>query len=83
MSDENNFQDLDNQIMSRMLKDFMNEAQEHLDQLNLNLIQLEEAPEEETLIDEIFRTVHTLKGSASFAGLKQVTEMSRKLEEIF
>jgi len=83
MSDENNAQDLDNQIMSRMLKDFLNEAQEHLDQLNLNLIQLEAAPEEETLINEIFRTVHTLKGSASFAGLEQITEISRKLEEIF
>ncbi|MFC1811685.1 Hpt domain-containing protein [Thermodesulfobacteriota bacterium] len=83
MSDENNVQDLDNQIMSRMLKDFLNEAREHLDQLNLNLIQLEETPEEETLIDEIFRTVHTLKGSASFAGLKQITEISRKMEEVF
>jgi len=83
MSDENNVQDLDSQIMNRMLKDFLNEAREHLDQLNLNLIQLAEAPEEETLINEIFRTAHTLKGSAAFAGLKQITEISRKMEEVF
>jgi len=83
MSDENNAQDLDDQIMTRMLKDFLNEAREHLDQLNLNLIQLAEAPDEETLIDEIFRSAHTLKGSAAFAGLKQITEISRKMEEVF
>ena len=60
-----------------MLKDFLSEAREHLDQLNLNLIQLEQAPEEETLIDEIFRTVHTLKGSASLFSAKSTTRSVR------
>lgn len=83
MSDENNVQDLDNQIMNRMLQDFSKEAREHLDQLNLNLIQLEESPEDETLINEIFRSAHTLKGSAAFAGLNQINEISKKMEGIF
>ena len=71
MSDENKVQDLDDQLLARMLQDFLEEAQEHLDQLNLNLIQLEEGPEDEELIDQIFRSVHTLKGSAAFAGVKK------------
>ena len=47
MSEENKVQDLDDQLLARMLQDFLEEAQEHLDQLNLNLIQLEEGPEDE------------------------------------
>ncbi len=83
MSDENDTQDLDDRILNQMQKDFLEEARGHLDQLNLNLIQLEETPEEETLIDEIFRSAHTLKGSAAFAGLEQISAISRKMEEVF
>ena len=45
MSNQNNVQDLDNQILRQMLQDFLEEALELLDQLNLNLIQLESEPE--------------------------------------
>lgn len=83
MSDESNIQDLDDQLLSEMLQDFLKEAPEHLDQLNLNLIQLQEDPEEEELINEIFHSVHTLKGSAGFVGLKEISEVSRKMEEVF
>ncbi|RLC30791.1 hypothetical protein DRH13_03880, partial [Candidatus Woesebacteria bacterium] len=83
MSDENKVQDLDDQLLARMLQDFLEEAQEHLDQLNLNLIQLEEGPEDEELIDQIFRSVHTLKGSAAFAGLKNISAIAHKMEEVF
>lgn len=83
MSDENQVQDLDDQLLARMLKDFLEEAQELLDQLNLNLIQLEGEPEDEELIDQIFRAVHTLKGSAAFAGLKKISKIARKMEEVF
>jgi chemotaxis protein histidine kinase CheA len=83
MSAKNNVQDMDDQILNRMLQDFLEEARERLDYLNLNLVQLEEEPAEEALIDEIFRTVHTLKGSAAFAGLKEISEIARKMEEVF
>ncbi|MEW6671282.1 MAG: Hpt domain-containing protein [Thermodesulfobacteriota bacterium] len=83
MTDENGAQDLDSQILQRMLQDFLEEARQHLDQLNLNLIQLEEDPAAEETIQVIFRTVHSLKGSAAFAGLKQISEVARKMEEVF
>ncbi|MBE9485120.1 MAG: Hpt domain-containing protein [Bacteroidetes bacterium] len=82
MSDESNIQDLDDRLLAGMLQDFLKEAPEHLDQMNLNLIQLQEDPEEEELINEIFRNVHTLKGSAGFVGLKKINEVSRKMEEV-
>jgi len=83
MSDKNDVQDLDNQILKQMMHDFLEEALELLDQLNLNLIQLESEPESEDLINQIFRIVHTIKGSAAFAGLEQISLIGRKLEEIF
>ena len=83
MADQNDIQDLDDQLLARMLQDFLEEAPEHLDQLNLNLIQLEQDPDDDALIDEIFRTVHTLKGSSAFVGLKDISEISRKMEEVF
>ena len=83
MTDENGAQDMDNQILQRMLQDFLGEARQHLDQLNLNLIQLEEDSAAEETIQVIFRTVHSLKGSAAFAGLKQISEVARKMEEVF
>ena len=83
MSDKNYVQDMDEQILNRMLQDFLEEARDQLDYLNLILVQLEEEPSKEALIDEIFRTVHTLKGSAAFAGLKEISEISRKMEEVF
>ena len=83
MSDKNDVQDLDNQILKQMLQDFLEEAQELLDQLNLNLIQLESEPENEDLINQLFRIVHTIKGSAAFAGLEQMSLIGRKLEDFF
>ncbi|MCL7488128.1 MAG: Hpt domain-containing protein [Desulfobulbaceae bacterium] len=83
MSNEKNAQDLDDQILKQMLQDFLEEALELLDQLNLVLIQLEDEPENEDSINQIFRIVHTIKGSAAFAGLEEMSGIGRKMEEIF
>lgn len=82
MSGENDVQDLDDQLLGQMLRDFLEEAAGCLDQLNLNLIQLEQEPSDETLVVEVFRIVHTLKGSAGFVGLSEISEVSRKMEEV-
>jgi two-component system chemotaxis sensor kinase CheA len=73
----------DEQEQNQFLQGFVEEVRELLDTLNLKLIQLEETPEDEELIDQIFRTVHTIKGSAGFAGLKKISEISRRLEDVF
>ena len=83
MSNEKDIQDLDNQILKQMLQDFLEEALELLDQLNLILIQLEDEPESEDSVNQIFRIVHTIKGSAGFAGLDEMSSIGRKMEELF
>lgn len=83
MSNEKDVQDLDDQILKQMLQDFLEEAMELLDQLNLILIQLEDEPDNEDSINQIFRIVHTIKGSAGFAGLEEMSNVGRKLEDLF
>jgi len=83
MSDNNDVQDLDAQLLKQMLQDFLEEANDLLDQLNLHLIQLEGEPENEDLISQIFRIAHTIKGSAGFAGLEEMSLIGRKMEDIF
>jgi two-component system, chemotaxis family, sensor kinase CheA len=76
-------EDLDSKLLAQMLDDFLEESQEHLDQLNLNLAKLEDSPEDDELINEIFRLIHTLKGTSSFIGLDQIKGLSHKMEDIF
>lgn len=83
MSNEKDVQDLDNQILKQMLQDFLEEALELLDQLNLILIQLEDEPDNEDSVNQIFRIAHTIKGSAGFAGLQEMSTIGRKMEELF
>lgn len=83
MTDHTDFQDLDAQLLRQMLRDFLDESMELLDQMNLNLIQLEEEPENEELINQVFRLAHTIKGSAGFAGLEEMSSVGRGMEELF
>lgn len=83
MSNEKDVQDLDNQLLQQMLQDFLEEALELLDQLNLVLIQLEDEPDSEDSISQIFRIAHTIKGSAGFAGLDEMSAIGRKMEDVF
>jgi len=62
--------------------EFVTESREHLESLEPKLLQLEKNPEDQELLNAIFRTFHTIKGSSSFLGLVQITELSHKLENI-
>ena len=62
--------------------EFITESREHLESLESQLLQLEKNPEDEELLNAIFRAFHTIKGSSSFLGLVQITELSHKLENV-
>ncbi|PID28915.1 MAG: chemotaxis protein CheA [Candidatus Cloacimonadota bacterium] len=69
---------------SEMLQMFLEEAQEHLANLEPGLLELEqnkEAPDQE-LINEIFRAVHSLKGAAGFFGFEAITGLSHAMENL-
>jgi len=75
---------MNNEFLSdpAIIGEFIAESREHLESLEPKLLQLEENPEDPELLNAIFRTFHTIKGSSSFLGLVQITELSHKLENI-
>ena len=71
-----------NMIDSSMLPDFIIEAAEHLEEMENSLLRLEQHQEDKEVLDEIFRSVHTIKGAAQFVGIDRVSELSHKLENL-
>lgn len=59
-----------------LLEQFLSEAHDLLESISKNLLQLEEAPDDPNVLNELFRSVHTLKGNS---GLFTWPEMTRVL----
>lgn len=62
---------------------FFEETDDHLQQLNDNVLDLENNPADMNLLNEIFRSAHTLKGMAATMGYDVMTELTHKMENIF
>lgn len=65
-----------------IIADFIVEANEFLEQLDQDLVQLEQTPENLDLLDNIFRAVHTIKGNSSFLGFDKLTHFTHQLENV-
>lgn len=65
-----------------VLRDFLVESQENLQRLDQNLIRLEEEPENLDLLADVFRTIHSIKGSAGFLALSHLEELAHATEEV-
>ena len=71
-------------IDTSMLPDFIIEAQEHLEEMEGSLLRLEQRKggDHREIMDEIFRSAHTIKGAAQFVGIDRIAELSHKLENL-
>ncbi|MFK7994924.1 MAG: chemotaxis protein CheW [Granulosicoccus sp.] len=68
--------------MVDILQEFLSESREGLDQLDLDFIALEQDPNDSATLANVFRTIHTVKGTSGFLGfatLEQVTHMGENL----
>lgn len=63
---------------------FFEEAKEHLEILEKTLIRIESFPEDIDieLVNEIFRAIHTIKGSSGFLGLVSIKSLSHAMENV-
>lgn len=61
---------------------FIDEAMERLAELEEGLLRLEETPEDNELLNSIFRAAHTIKGSSGTMGFRDIAEFTHKMEEI-
>jgi len=59
---------------------FAEEAHEHLQEWEAALLALESRPADRELLNQMFRSVHTLKGSAGFIGFDQLQRLTHALE---
>jgi len=69
-------------IDTSLLQDFIAETTEHLEEMEENLLLLEKTPENSELINSIFRSVHTIKGSAEYLGMEKISSLTHNLESL-
>ncbi|WP_090927119.1 chemotaxis protein CheA [Salibacterium qingdaonense] len=67
---------------SEYLEVFIDESQEHLQTLNDHLMQLEKEPEDISIVGEIFRSAHTLKGMGATMGFEDLARLTHNLENV-
>jgi chemosensory pili system protein ChpA (sensor histidine kinase/response regulator) len=60
---------------------FLPEAQEYLESLEANLLRLDKDPQNRELINQLFRTAHTLKGSAYTVGFQSIGDLIHHVED--
>lgn len=65
-----------------LFADFIAEAKEHLETIEPNLLELEKAPGNLALLNDIFRPMHSLKGASGFLGLNRINQLAHKSENI-
>ena len=68
--------------MQELIKEFIAETEEILEGLDQYFIKLEASPGDLVLINEIFRAVHSIKGSAGFLGFNRLVEVAHQAENI-
>lgn len=66
-----------------ILQDFLVEAEEILEGLNEQLVDLENRPDDSDLLNSIFRGFHTIKGGAGFLALDAMVTLCHKGEDVF
>jgi len=62
---------------------FYTETTENLNKLEEQLLKAQDETNHEELINDIFRIVHSIKGSASIFGYNKISDLSHRLESIF
>ncbi len=68
--------------MQEIMEDFLIEAFEMVEQLDQDLVELENNPEDLDLLNRIFRVAHTIKGSSSFLNFDVLTHLTHNMEDV-
>jgi two-component system chemotaxis sensor kinase CheA len=68
--------------MDDLLKEFIAETHENMSKLDTQLVELEKNPNNPALVNEIFRIVHTIKGTCGFLGLPRLEAIAHSSENV-
>ncbi|HZK27192.1 MAG TPA: chemotaxis protein CheA [Thermoclostridium sp.] len=61
---------------------FVEESREHLQELNTSLLTLEKDPDNNSVLNEIFRVAHTIKGMAGTMGFNLMATLTHHMEDV-
>ncbi|WCL48903.1 chemotaxis protein CheA [Leptospira sp. GIMC2001] len=69
-------------ILGEYTELFLEESEDQIEELNSNLLLLEKDHHNQEIINDIFRAAHSLKSSAAFVGLYNLSDLSHKMENL-
>ncbi|MBI9092828.1 MAG: response regulator [Desulfobacterium sp.] len=67
---------------SKFIQRFIEDAGDHLREMNKGLIALADAPSDPSIMDAVFRAAHTIKGSSRMMKLIHISDMAHLLEDV-
>lgn len=65
-----------------LTRDFITEGLEYIEEIEINILNLENDPDNKDYINAIFRPFHSIKGVASFLNLEKIRSLSHNLESL-
>lgn len=68
--------------MDDLLREFLTETSENLALLDIELVRLEQTPNDKALLSSIFRVMHTVKGTCGFLGLPRLEKVAHASENV-
>lgn len=68
--------------MDEVVKEFLVESHENLDQLDRDLLKLEQSRNDTDAIKSVFRTIHTIKGTSGFLGFSKLESLTHVAESL-
>jgi two-component system chemotaxis sensor kinase CheA len=69
-------------LMDDLLREFVTETNESLDVVDVELVRFEQDPNNAKILDNIFRLVHTIKGTCGFLGLPRLEALAHAAETL-
>ena len=70
-------------MMDNFKRKFIEEATEHIQDIEQALLELEQNPSDKPLIERVFRAMHSLKGSGAMFGFEKISEFTHNLETVY
>lgn len=82
-SEENEFESaMKGNIDLTLIDDFIDESREHLDEMEALLLELMSNVDNPSNLNDIFRTMHNIKGASQLTGLDKISRLSHRMEDL-
>ncbi|MCK9210216.1 MAG: chemotaxis protein CheA [Ignavibacteriaceae bacterium] len=82
MDNQSKYSMLNDPEMKEIVESFIIETKEILEKLDSDLMELEKRADDADLLNQVFRSFHTIKGTSGFLGLDNLTKVTHKCEDI-